>query len=42
MPIGRFAMPEEVAPLIGFLASPANTCITGTVVAINNGAARGL
>lgn len=41
IPIGRFARPEEIAPLIAFLASERNTYITGTTVAIDGGATRG-
>lgn len=42
LPLGRFATPEEVAPLIAFLASPLNTYVTATNVAIDGGATRGL
>jgi 3-oxoacyl-[acyl-carrier protein] reductase len=42
IPAGRFATPEDVAPLIGFLASPRNTYITATTVAIDGGATRGI
>jgi NAD(P)-dependent dehydrogenase (short-subunit alcohol dehydrogenase family) len=41
IPIGRFARPEEIAPLIAFLASARNTYISGTTVAIDGGATRG-
>lgn len=41
IPIGRFARPEEIAPLIAFLASERNSYITGTTVAIDGGATRG-
>lgn len=42
LPLGRFATPEEVAPLIAFLASPLNTYVTATNVAVDGGATRGL
>jgi NAD(P)-dependent dehydrogenase (short-subunit alcohol dehydrogenase family) len=42
IPIGRFAEPHEVAPLIVFLASERNTYITGTTIAIDGGATRGI
>jgi len=41
IPIGRFARPEEIAPLIAFLASERNSYITGTTIAIDGGATRG-
>ena len=41
IPIGRFARPEEIAPLIAFLASARNTYISGTTIAIDGGATRG-
>lgn len=41
IPIGRFARPEEIAPLIAFLASARNTYISGTTLAIDGGATRG-
>ncbi|MGD9953530.1 MAG: SDR family oxidoreductase [Burkholderiales bacterium] len=41
IPIGRFARPEEIAPLIAFLASERNTYISGTTIAIDGGATRG-
>ena len=41
IPIGRFARPEEIAPLIAFLASERNTYIAGEVIAIDGGATRG-
>jgi NAD(P)-dependent dehydrogenase (short-subunit alcohol dehydrogenase family) len=42
IPIGRFAEPSEIAPLIVFLASARNTYITGTTIAIDGGATRGI
>ena len=41
IPIGRFAKPEEIAPLIAFLASARNSYISGTTIAIDGGATRG-
>jgi 3-oxoacyl-[acyl-carrier protein] reductase len=40
IPLGRFAEPREIAPLIAFLASERNTYITGTTIAIDGGATR--
>lgn len=40
IPIGRFAEPHEIAPLIAFLASERNTYISGTTIAIDGGATR--
>lgn len=40
IPIGRFAEPHEIAPLIAFLASERNSYITGTTIAIDGGATR--
>ncbi|MDL2231398.1 3-oxoacyl-ACP reductase FabG [Porphyromonadaceae bacterium OttesenSCG-928-L07] len=37
VPMGRFGKPEEVAELVGFLASPASSYITGEVISINGG-----
>lgn len=37
IPTQRFGKPEEVADLIGFLASPSAGYITGEVVSINGG-----
>ncbi len=42
IPVGRFATPEEIAPLIAFLASPLNTYITATTVAVDGGTTRGI
>jgi NAD(P)-dependent dehydrogenase (short-subunit alcohol dehydrogenase family) len=40
IPLGRFARPEEIAPLVAFLASERNSYITGTTIAIDGGATR--
>ncbi len=37
IPAGRFGSPEEVASLVGFLASESSSYITGEVISINGG-----
>lgn len=40
-PLGRLARPEEIARVAAFLASPASSYMTGTVVDVNGGYAMG-
>lgn len=37
IPLGRFGTPEEVAEIVGFLASPKCTYVTGQVISVNGG-----
>lgn len=37
VPAGRWAMPDEIGPLVCYLASPASDFVTGTVVTIDGG-----
>jgi NAD(P)-dependent dehydrogenase (short-subunit alcohol dehydrogenase family) len=38
MPIGRYARPEEVAELLVWLASPANSLVVGQLIFADGGA----
>jgi 3-oxoacyl-[acyl-carrier protein] reductase len=40
IPIGRFAQPQEIAPLVVFLASERNTYMSGSIINVDGGATR--
>jgi 3-oxoacyl-[acyl-carrier protein] reductase len=42
VPLGRTAMPEEIAEAVGFLASAGAAYITGAVLPVDGGLSMGL
>lgn len=42
IPVGRIGQPEELAAVVAFLASARASFVTGTTIAVDGGAARGL
>jgi NAD(P)-dependent dehydrogenase (short-subunit alcohol dehydrogenase family) len=42
MPLGRIALPEEVADLVCFLASDRAAFLTGITITVDGGATRGV
>jgi len=37
IPLNRFGLPEEVAEVVGFLASEDSSYVTGEVISVNGG-----